>query len=74
MMYLVNLRVVDSGLVNQYTANATSLLIGDLVPYTAYFLQVAAVTIATGPYSEIAYAATPETGKYIHSLIHKTCL
>ena len=63
-MYFVNVTDADSELTTQHRANAnTSITIHELVPYTAYFFRVAAVTVAAGPYSEIAYGATPEAGK-----------
>lgn len=63
--YTVNLTDAATGLVYQYTANHTSVLIRELVPYNTYFTQVAAVTIASGPFSDSVYAVTPETGKSV---------
>lgn len=60
--YTVNL-TTSAGLTRQYVATSTFILIEDLVPYSTYFIQVAAFTVASGPYSETVYAATPETGK-----------
>ena len=62
----MNLTAADSEQMTQYVANVTTLLISELIPYTTYYLRVAAVTIATGPYSEIAYGSTPEAGKCSH--------
>jgi hypothetical protein len=61
--YLVNLTDAVEGLDYQYLANQTSMTIRELVPHNTYFTQVAAVTIAPGPFSESVYAVTPETGK-----------
>ena len=61
--YTVNL-TTSTGLTHQYIATSTFILIQGLISYSTYFIQVAAFTVASGPYSETAYAATPETGKY----------
>lgn len=66
--YSVNITMADTGLLHGYISNTTSILIGELVPYSVYFIEVAAVTVATGPYSEIIYAATPEAGKFIATI------
>lgn len=61
--YWVNLTVAATGLGRQYTANLTFIIIRELVAYSTYFIQVAAVTTAPGPFSDSVYAATPEAGK-----------
>lgn len=61
--YSVNLTEAVTGLGRQYSANITSILIRELVAYHTYFIQVAAVTTASGPFSDSVYAATPEAGK-----------
>ena len=60
--YIVNLTEAATGLVYQYTVNHTSILIEGLVSYSTYFTQVAAVTTASGPFSDLVYAVTPEAG------------
>ena len=47
---------------DQFTSIATSILITDLIAYSTYFVQVAAFTVAEGPYSDSVYVATPEAG------------
>ena len=66
----MNLTEDATGLVYQYTVNHTSILIEGLVSYSTYFTQVAAVTIASGPFSDLVYAVTPEAGMlYFYGVI-----
>ena len=43
-----------------------------MLPYTTYFIQVAAETaVGRGPYSEVVTIYTPEDGKnYIYKMTH----
>ncbi len=61
--YTVSLTDAASEMVHQYRSNSTSIMIRELVPYSTYSIRVAAVTVATGPLSEIVYADTPEAGE-----------
>ncbi len=61
--YTVNISMnYREELSHQHSSNTTSILITDLIAYSTYFVQVAAVTVAEGPYSDSVYAATPEAG------------
>lgn len=63
-MYLLNVSVADSGVITQHRVNDTSVLLDELVPYTTYNIQVAAVTVTLGPYSTNTYSVTPEAGNF----------
>ena len=60
--YNINVTLAHSDTL-QYFTNSTSIYLNDLIPYSAYHVEVAAVTIAVGPYSDFVYALTPEMGK-----------
>lgn len=65
--YSLELTWSDTELVEDFVSNTTSFLLVELVAYSTYFIRVAAVTVAAGPYSELAFAATPEAGKSHYS-------
>ena len=60
----ITLAYMDSAPVQHFT-NSTSLYVIGLVPYSTYHIEVAAVTVAVGPYSNYVYAITPESGKLV---------
>jgi len=64
--YNVNVTLAHSDPLQYYT-NSTSINLNDLTPYSAYHVEVAAVSIAVGPYSDFVYALTPESGKLLVS-------
>ena len=75
--YSVNMTQANTQQDYQHSTNNTSIIIDHLLPYTAYFIQVAAVTVSAGPFSETLYAATPEAGmsllpqyRLIQTLLH----
>lgn len=64
--YYVNLTQANTQQDYQHVTNNTFIIISNLLPYTAYFIRVTAVTVLPGPFSETAYAATPEAAPYSH--------
>ena len=64
--YHVLLREVqtDSTALHVLTSNTTSTVISDLHPSYQYEVQVAAVTVAIGPYSNTAVIQLPESGTF----------
>ena len=61
--YLVNISVVESGEhFHQLTSNATVLVIDELHPYYTYSCIVAALTVGTGPFTEVTTVQLPEDG------------
>lgn len=63
--YMVNLtQAYVNTLPTQHFSNSTSIYLDELKPYSTYHIQVAAVTIATGPYSDRVYTLIPEAGTY----------
>ena len=59
----LTLAYVDA-LPSQHFSNSTSIYFAELTPYSTYHIQVAAVTVAIGPYSDRIYAVIPEAGMY----------
>ena len=70
--YHVLLREVqtDSTTLHVLTSNTTSTVISDLHPSYQYEVQVAAVTVAIGPYSNTAVIQLPESGTFTCSCSH----
>ena len=61
--YLVNISVVESGEhFYQLTSNATVLVVDELHPYYTYSCIVAALTVGTGPFTEVTTVQLPEDG------------
>lgn len=60
--YLVNVTVSETGEHFQLQYPASPATISDLHPYYTYNIFVAAVTVATGPFSEVVSTRTLPTG------------
>lgn len=71
----MNLIAVDTDLTLQYISNDTFISITGLVAYSAYTIQVAAMTVDAGPFSDRIFSATPEAGIIVFFLpfcVHDT--
>ena len=61
--YVINLTIVSSGDVFQYSSSRDNITIGSLHPFTTYDFTVAAQTsVGTGPYTTNSTVMTPEDG------------
>ena len=61
--YVINLKIVGSEEVTQYSSSSENITIGSLHPFTTYSFTVAAQTsVGTGPYTTNSTVITPEDG------------
>ena len=61
--YVINLKIVGSDEVSQYSSSTDNITIGSLHPFTTYAFTVAAQTsVGTGPYTTTSTVMTPEDG------------
>ena len=60
--YIINITELNSGFQLDLVTNATSILVENLHPHYQYSYQVAAETIAVGPWSEPMLIQMPEDG------------
>ncbi len=68
--YNVNVTLAYSLLLPvQYFTNSTSFHLEGLTPHSTYHVEVAAVTVAIGPYSEYVYAIIPEDGELLFNIV-----
>lgn len=64
--YTINLTLAYVDILpTQHFSNTTYIYLTGLIPHSTYHVQVAAVTVAVGPYSDLIYAIIPETGRCI---------
>ncbi len=68
--YIINGTVTEGGEELQWISNTTSLLVDGLHPYYTYNFIIAAVTIASGPFSEVHAVRMPQDGKQLHVCTH----
>lgn len=61
--YAVNLNELDSASQLQQTVDASPMVVSSLHPYYTYEVELAAVTIAVGPYSLPVSFQLPEDGE-----------
>ncbi len=61
--YSISMIEVDTSASFQFVSVATQLDISDLHPYYTYLFQVAAETVALGPYSATISVQLPQDGK-----------
>ena len=71
--YIVNITVAETRQHMQLTTNNTTITAESLHPYYNYYISVAAVTIALGPYTETHVLQTPQDGEIVFSYHFSTC-
>ena len=65
--YVINLKIVGSEGVTQYSSSSDNITIGSLHPFTTYAYTVAAQTsVGTGPHTTSSTVMTPEDGIIIY--------
>lgn len=69
-LYAVQVQVSDTSETLNYESFTTSLLLTDLHPYYTYTVFIAAVTVATGPFSAGNTVQTKADGMFSISLCH----
>ena len=63
--YLINISAVESGEhFYQLTSNTTAVVVDGLHPYYTYSCIVAALTVGTGPFTEVSTVQLPEDGMF----------
>jgi len=65
--YIVNITTAETQQHVQHTTTNAVFTAENLHPYYNYHISVAAVTVATGPFSEVLSQQTPQDGKYLES-------
>ena len=65
--YIVNITVQETRQHMQLTTSNTTITAEGLHPYYNYYISVAAVTIALGPYTEAHVLQTPQDGEIVIS-------
>ena len=65
--YIVNIIITKTGQQIQRTTTNTAITAENLHPYYNYRISVAAVTVATGPYSAVHSLQTEQDGKHIYT-------
>ena len=65
--YAVNITTAETGQQTQLTTADTAITAENLHPYHNYRISVAAVTVATGPFSAVLSQQTPQDGMYCES-------
>ena len=69
-LYTVNVSVIESEEIFQFTSVSTELALSSLSPYYTYEYMIAALTIAgRGPFSESVTIQMPEDGKAIQMFL-----
>ena len=66
--YTVQLMVVNTGVITEYTSMELSLTISDLHPHYTYTCTIAAVTVAPGPEDTVMFQM-PENGRYADEVL-----
>ena len=61
--YTLNITTAETGQHIQLTTTNTTIAAENLHPYYNYRISVAAVTVATGPFSAVLSQQTPQDGK-----------
>ncbi len=61
--YIINVTEVETGTTRRHTSFTTTATLFSLHPYYRYEIQVSAVTVAAGPYSELIVVQTNADGK-----------
>ena len=63
--YSIKVVNIKSGQMHEVIVTSTIAVIGELAPSYTYGFSVAALTIASGPYSTTVYITMPEDGKKV---------
>ena len=71
--YTVNITVAETGQYMQLTTDNNTITAESLHPFYHYHYSVAAVTIASGPYTEVNVLQTPQDGEMVFSYHFSTC-
>ena len=68
--YVINLTELDSASQFQQTSDTSPMVVSSLHPFYTYEVEIAAVTVAVGPYSPPVSFQLPEDGELRHVSQH----